>query len=128
MRSLKLCLVLTTLMTLIACGEDEPAPKAWSVREAPGEDVAFEDDATSVIITAGRTQDGTLVVSGDPGQDCVLVETECISIEEAKGRYCDQDGAKADVIVDDGKVVDVICYPPQTLASPLRRSPRAPMA
>lgn len=119
MRSLKLCLVLTTLATLIACGEEEPAPKAWSVREAPGEDVAFEDDATSVIITAGRTQDDTLVVSGDPGQDCVLVDTECISIEEAKGRYCDKDGAKADVIVAEGQVVDVICYPPPDSGVPI---------
>lgn len=119
MRSLKLCLVLATLSMLVACGEDEPAPQAWSVREAPGEDVAYEDDSSSVIITAGRNQDDTLVVSGDPGQDCVLVDAECIPIEEAKGRYCDKDGAKADVIVADGKVVDVICYPPPDSGVPI---------
>lgn len=121
MRNLKLCLCLVCCLAspILGCGSDEPPAKAWSVREAPGEDVAYEDDTTSVIVVVGRQDSDTLVVDGDPGQDCVLVDQDCVSIEDAKGKYCGVDGAKADVVVADGEVVEVICYPPPDSGVPI---------
>ncbi len=99
------------------CENTEDSPSAVpnvSVQQAPGDEVAYGEDRDVVL------QDGdTYIVDGDPGDTCVEIEAECIEIGEAKGRFCADEGAQADVVVVDGEVVDVICYPNPEGGTPL---------
>jgi len=84
------------------CGDDDAA--GVEVVEAPGDDVGFRGDNTSVVVVG----DNTYVVTGDPGNECVEIEGQCIDVGD--GQHCG-DNAQVDVVVVDGEVVDVICYP-----------------
>lgn len=94
-------------LPLGACG-DEESPGATTVRveETDGDDVAYGQQSDVVV-----SSDGTYSVT-NAGEECVQVnEEECVEVSEAKGRYCGDEGAQADIVVVDGEVVDVICYP-----------------
>ena len=124
MQSVNSCLMLVCIVlgmvALQGCGPDETA-SGYSVTEGAGDDTDYGDD-TDVIITPGGPGDDQFIVSGTSNgeDDCVTVEDACVSIDEAKGRYCDEDGAQADIILDeDGEVIEVICYPPPESGAPL---------
>jgi hypothetical protein len=115
-------LILTTALLIVcssaACGPDETA-SGYSVTEGAGDDTNYGDN-TDVVITPGGTQDDQFIVSGEPDGNCVQIEDACVEIDEAKGRYCDQDGAQADIILDEnGEVLEVVCYPPPESGAPL---------
>lgn len=115
-------LILTTALLIVcssaACGPDETA-SGYSVTEGAGDDTNYGDN-TDVVITPGGTQDDQFIVSGEPDGSCVQIEDACVEIGEAKGRYCDQDGAQADIILDEnGEVLEVVCYPPPESGAPL---------
>lgn len=115
-------LILTTALLIVcssaACGPDETA-SGYSVTEGAGDDTNYGED-TSVVIVAGGNQDDQFIVSGEPDGNCVQIEDACVEIDEAKGRYCDKDGAQADIILDEnGEVLEVVCYPPPESGAPL---------
>lgn len=99
-------------MVAVACGSDDVGGSGWSVEEGSGEETEY-GGGTTVISTPD--DDGTnVIVTGQP-DECVEVEGSCVDLDEAKrdgGHYCDDPDAQADVIVVDGEVVDVVCYPP----------------
>jgi hypothetical protein len=69
------------------------------------------EDRASVI---GTDSNGTSIRgSTDPltGNDCIIIGDDCLA-PEAAGDFCERDGGPYDIIVVDGEVVDVICYPP----------------
>ncbi|MDX9720161.1 MAG: hypothetical protein RBU37_05410 [Myxococcota bacterium] len=94
--------ILATL--LFACGDDDSAA-AIKVTAAPGDTVGYDDGLVVVI-------DGdSYVVTGDPGEDCVMIDEVCVDFAKA-GATC-KDDAQMDVIIVDGEVQGVICYPPK---------------
>ncbi|MFP4600668.1 MAG: hypothetical protein ACLFVJ_20600 [Persicimonas sp.] len=101
------------IVLLTACGADETSGSEWSVEEGDGSETEYGDE-TTVVSTPGSTETD-VIVSGDPDK-CVDIDGECVDLDEAKengGQYCDDPDAQADIIVVDGEVVDVICYPPK---------------
>jgi hypothetical protein len=105
-----------------ACGGDEATGTSWTVGEGDGSETEYGSD-TTVVTTPGST--GTeVIVTGDP-DECVDVEGACVDLDEAKeqgGQYCDNPEAQADVIVVDGEVVDVVCYPPKEDGTDIREA------
>ena len=105
---------------IIGCGEDDAAPAASSVevsRTEDGGEESYGGDEDKVVVVAG---DDTYVVVGDPGEECVELDNgDCIDLSDAKERYCDEEGAQADVVVVDGEVVEVICYPDDDGGTPI---------
>jgi hypothetical protein len=94
-----------------ACGgDDQPGVR---VVRGDGDTVDYGRDVRVVV-----TDDGTFIVSGNSG-DCVVIEKYCVELDEASGRYCGDPGSQADVIVVQGEVVDVICYPPDDDSTPI---------
>ncbi len=122
--SVALTLSALALPLLPACSDDEAAggsPRV-QVTQADGDDAPYQtpDDRAVVV-----TEDGTYVVTGDPGEECVELDTgECVAITDAKDRYCNDEGAEADIIVVEGEVVDVICYPPNDAGTPIEEVER----
>lgn len=111
-------------VVLAACGSDDVGGSGWSVDEGSGEETEYGSD-TTVITKPG--DDGTnIIVTGDP-DECVDVDGECVDLDEAKrngGHYCDDPDAQADVIVVDGEVVDVVCYPPKDDGTDIQETDR----
>ena len=104
-------------VTLFACSDDE-ASTGWRVTEGNADTQSYGDDNTHTVVTA----DGdTYVVTGSSdASGCVDIDGNCIDIADAQGRYCDDEGAQADIIIDEnGNVIDVICYPPPDDGTPL---------
>lgn len=97
--------VLLLLVPLAGCGEDDAA--SVTVVEGPGDRVQYTGSGTTVVVIG----DETYVVTGDPDGRCVQIGEHCVDLEKANGHYCNDEDAQADVIVVDGEVVDVICYP-----------------
>jgi hypothetical protein len=105
-----------------ACGADETSNSDWSVSEGDGADTEYGSE-TTVVTTPGSTGKD-VIVTGDP-DECVDVEGACVDLDEAKksgGQYCDDPNAQADVIVVDGEVVDVVCYPPKDDGTDIRET------
>lgn len=106
-----------TLVLLIlfvaACG-DEASP-GWRVTEGPGDTTSYGDDTTVIIDTNGGDD---LIVSGD-GDGCVDLNGICLDPNELKERECGDAQAQADIIVIEGEVYDVICYPPNDEGTPI---------
>lgn len=95
------------LVLLVGCGEDEPG--GWRVSEGDGDSVSY-GQTSDVVVTADGS---TYVVTNEGGEGCVDVGGECVDIADAEGRYCDDENAQADVLLDEnGDVVSVVCYPP----------------
>lgn len=123
-KNMVLCACVAGLMLVGAgCGEDQASHSDWSVEEGDGSATEYGSN-TTVVTTPGQT-DTSVIVSGDPDQ-CVEVEDACVDLEEAKsekgGQYCEDPDAQADVIVVDGEVVDVICYPPKDEGTDIREA------
>ncbi len=102
------------LVGLAGCGPDEPATGDWSVEEGTGDEAGYDENST--VVVDPDVEDGDYVVTGE-GEGCVELDDYCIDPEEARAeaddRYCDDSAARADVVVEDGEVVDVVCYPPK---------------
>jgi len=107
-------LVIPVLIGLLAsCSSDEPAP-GWRVTEGSGDVTSYGDDSTVVITSGGET-----IISGN-GQGCADISTElCLDPNEIKRRECGDANAQADIIVVNGEVYDVICYPPDDEGTPI---------
>ncbi|QDG49670.1 hypothetical protein FIV42_02615 [Persicimonas caeni] len=118
-----LCAAIGAIALLSAgCGADETTNGGWTVEEGDGSQTEYGSDTTTV--TTPGTTDSNIIVTGDP-DECVDVDTTCVDLEEAKeqgGQYCDDPDAQADVIVADGEVVDVICYPPKEDGTDIREA------
>jgi hypothetical protein len=109
--------------TQFACGSDEVSRGGWTVEEGDGSKTDYGSD-TVVVVTPGET-DSSVIVTGDP-DECIEVEGACIDLDQAKeehgGQYCDDPDAQADVIVVDGEVEQVICYPPKEDGTDIREA------
>lgn len=119
MRHLRwLIIVFSSLVfvSAMACGnQSEPSAGDFSVEEGPGDETGYDEDATVVVDT--EDQDKSVIIKGD-ANECVDVGNDtCVDPDEARKNaddpHCDDPDARADVIVEDGEVVDVICYPPK---------------
>ncbi len=116
-------LIIGGLVSLqVACGSDQTSG-SWSVSEGNGGQTAYGSD-TTVVTTPGKT-DSSVIVTGDPNK-CVKVDSKtCVDLATAKqqgGQYCDDPNAQADVIVVDGEVAQVICYPPKDNGTDIRQT------
>ncbi len=114
------------VVLLAACGAEETSSSGWSVDEGDGSETEYGDE-TTVVSTPGSTE-SDVIVTGDP-DECVDIDGECVDLDEAKengGQYCDDPDAQADIIVVDGEVVDVICYPPKEDGEQIDETERDP--
>ena len=102
-----LCCVALMATLLVGCGDRSVAPP--TVEQGPGDDVGY-DPNKDVVLVGGSTW----VITGDaqPGE-CVYVDETCVKIDDVKRQFCGDANAQADIVIVDGKVVDVICYPPK---------------
>ena len=99
----------------VACGNtSEPSTGDWTVEEGDGDQTGYDENATVVVDTDGDTDD--VIIKGD-GSGCVDAAGGCIDPVKARNNaddpHCEDPDARADVVVEDGEVVDVICYPPK---------------
>ena len=102
----------TTLLlgALAGCSEDPPPVV---VTEAPADDVGYAPGSTDVVIT----DDSTWVVNGGGAPlNCVTLKdgTDCVDLDQIKRDRCGDTTGQVDVVIIEGKLVDVICYPPQS--------------
>ncbi|OIP38684.1 MAG: hypothetical protein AUK47_11480 [Deltaproteobacteria bacterium CG2_30_63_29] len=102
--------VVVSAFSFLSCGED--AAPGVQVVKGPGDQVAY-DTGSDVVVVDGTTY----VVTGDPGTDCVEIAGACVDLSKAK-RDCGE-GSQVDVIVVDGVVESVICYPPKDSGTPI---------
>lgn len=82
-------------------------------RLAADGDVQADHDEDRVSVVGSDTDgDGVRgsVSTLAPG-DCIIVGDDCIN-PDAAGTFCEREGGPYDIIVADGEVVEVICYPP----------------
>ncbi len=117
MRSiLKISIVLASLSLVMACSDDEPS-SGWRVSEGDGDQTEFGDDSAVIVAADGNT----FVVTGSgTAGDCVDIDGNCVDLADVQGRYCDEEGAQADVILnEEGDVIEVICYPPADDGTPV---------
>lgn len=97
-------LVLVIGLSLAACNDGRTA----SYGDYQEENVTVIGDTTAAD-SAGDTR---ITVSTDGG-DCVLVsETICVPVDASTSTWCEREGGPVDVVIVDGEVVEVICYPP----------------
>jgi hypothetical protein len=94
---------LALLLLLPACGSSRAI-----AQEGPGDTVGYTD-TTDVVVAGGKTW----IVTGDPS-GCVQLGDQCVDIGTVKQQSCGSPDAQADIVVVDGKVVEVICYPPKS--------------
>lgn len=105
----------------LGCGSDQ-ASGSWSVSQGNGGATQYGSN-TTVVTSPGQT-DTSVIVTGDPTK-CVNVDQSCVDVATAKqkgGKYCDDPNAQADVIVIDGEVAQVICYPPKDNGTDIRQT------
>jgi hypothetical protein len=100
------------VLALTSCG-DSAVPAAPT--QGPGDDVGY-NDRTDVVAIGGVTW---LVPDGA----CIdLGGGQCLKIEDIKRERCGDPNAQADVVIVDGKVVKVICYPPKSAGTPIEQA------
>lgn len=109
----------TTLLVLAIfaanCGSDDTSNQ-WRITEGKGDTVAYGDDST-VIITDATSDE--VIVSGT-GDGCADISKDvCIDPNQVKQEECGDANAQADIIVVDGQIVEVICYPPNDEGTPI---------
>ncbi len=94
-----------SIFVIAACGGSEQLTVTDSVQ------AAHDEDRVSVVgtDTDGNTVRGSTSTLGT--DQCILLGDACIT-PEAAGAFCEGDGGPMDVIVVDGKVVEIVCYPP----------------
>lgn len=125
-KKMRVELILLVMMSfasaLVACG-DEDVSQGWTIEEGDGAGTGYGSD-TVVVATPGDP-DSSVIVTGDPDR-CVDIGADCIDLDKAKddfgGKYCDEAGSQADVVVVEGEVVDVICYPPADEGTDIREA------
>jgi hypothetical protein len=90
------------LLLTLACGSAEPVGD-------PNAD--YEEERVTVI--GGDPESEDVAGSAQPGfGQCVDVgDGACVAPERA-GQWCEREGGPYDLVVVDGEVVEVICYPP----------------
>ena len=96
--------LVSSLLVVGACG----GPRELAVSE--GVQADHEEGRVSVV---GTDSNGNTIVGSTATlaeNDCILLGDDCIT-PEAAGRFCEGEGGPIDVIVVDGKVVEVVCYP-----------------
>lgn len=94
----------TSILLVTACG-----PRQLAVSE--GVQAAHNEDRVSIVGTDSNGEPirgSTATLATD---DCILLGDDCIT-PEAAGEFCEREGGPFDVIVVDGKVVEIVCYPP----------------
>ncbi len=106
MSLLFLAVMIMSASLFFACGEDSAG--SVQVIAAPGDEQGYVGDGTAVVVI----DDETYVVTGDPNGECVMIDGVCIDLDAAEGQHCKEEGAQMDVLVVDGEVIEVICYPP----------------
>jgi hypothetical protein len=77
----------------------------------------YEEERVTVIGSADGTEEGAerITVSGPNGEgECVQVSSNLCVPAESTGEWCEREGGPFDVVIVDGQVVEVICYPPAT--------------
>jgi len=88
------------LVALVACGSET---------ETIGDPFTGASDRTVVVGNGSRA-----VYETPDGQTCIDLPSGCVKPQEKCG-----EGARADVIVDsNGKVVEIVCYPPLAEGTP----------
>jgi hypothetical protein len=95
-----------SLLSLGACGDSRTPGSAF-------ED--YEEDNVTVIggDEAGAAGDERITLSGPKGDgECVEVSDNLCVPVDTKGEWCEREGGPVDIVVIDGEVVEVICYPP----------------
>lgn len=105
MRNVVVFAVVVSSTALVACdGQRQLA--------ASGDVQASHDESRVSVV--GTDADGTQLRGSTPPLqegDCVLVGDACID-PDAAGTFCEREGGPYDIIVSDGEVVEVVCYPP----------------
>ncbi|MCA9519744.1 MAG: hypothetical protein KC609_02170 [Myxococcales bacterium] len=71
----------------------------------------------STVITGVGIFVGPSDIVNDGTETCIELAGVDQCVTQPTGKFCSQEGAKADLIVVDGVVVDVVCYPPPTPAN-----------
>jgi hypothetical protein len=95
------------ISSLSGCAEDTPAgASAVKVEKAPGGDVGYGADQ-SVVVVNGETY---VITNEDKAEGCIQIDNQCVDLAGAKGKFCDA-GSQADVVVVNGEVAGLICYP-----------------
>lgn len=84
-----------------ASGEFQETDKYVEYENAPDDSVIITGDADYVGSSEALHDNPKIVIDGEE-----------LDVED--GKFCSEPDAKMDVIVVDGEVVDVICYPPPT--------------
>ncbi len=107
----------TTLLFLAimasSCGSDD-ASKQWRVTEGEGGTTTYGQDSTVIV-----TNDSEVIISGN-GDGCADISKDvCIDPNQVKEDECGDANAQADIIVVDGQIVEVICYPPNDEGTPI---------
>lgn len=97
------------------------ASPGWRVTEGAGDVTAYGDDST-VIITSGG--EGEAIISGS-GDGCADLSSElCLDPNQIKQDECGDANAQADIIIVNGEVYDVVCYPPDDEGTPIEEVSR----
>ncbi|MCC6748226.1 MAG: hypothetical protein IT371_11235 [Deltaproteobacteria bacterium] len=101
-----LSIVSAAMLAHAGCGSSGP------IVDPNGADTAdYTGDGTVNVVLA----DGSgFVVTGTLGSGCVDVGGQCLDIPTIKQQQCGDPNAQADIVVVQGKVVKVICYPPKS--------------
>ena len=105
MRSTTLALSSCVFFFCAACDQQQ--------RLAASGDVQAEHSESRVSVV-GSDSAGTQLRGSTPelqDGDCIIVGDDCID-PDASGGFCEREGGPYDIIVADGEVVEVICYPP----------------
>lgn len=86
-----------------------------------GRDVGNYGDYSEERVTVIGTESGAadtenrITVSGPNGEgSCVAVSDSLCVPAESEGEWCEREGGPIDVVIVDGQVVEVVCYPPAT--------------
>lgn len=72
------------------------------------------DHSESRVSVVGSDADGTQLRGSTPELqegDCIIVGDDCVD-PDTGGTFCEREGGPYDVIISDGEVVEVVCYPP----------------
>jgi hypothetical protein len=103
--------VLCGALAATACGSSSTVPVVEEGTLGPGgpaDDVGYRPN-TDVVVVGGM---GYVVTNG-VGEECVQIGDQCMSLGQIKQEHCGDADAQADIVMAEGKVIDVICYPPQ---------------
>lgn len=97
----------------LGCTDSEAPPV--NVEQKPGDGTGYFPgidvvvaDGVSWVITGGGNYDG-----------CVKIGEDCVDIGDLKQQECGDRYAQADIVIVEGQVVKVICYPPKSEGRPI---------